>query len=59
MGTGAEASMTASRSPDYILRVLVADVAAHERFQATKRLVMPGISRTISHRTLTLIERDL
>ena len=35
-------------SPDHILEVLVADVAAYERFQTTKLLVLPGISRTIS-----------
>ena len=46
-------------SPDYILRVLVADVAAYERFQTTKLLVLPGISRTISHQTMKLIKRDL
>jgi DNA-binding Lrp family transcriptional regulator len=46
-------------SPDYILRVLVADVVAYERFQTTKLLVLPGISRTISHQTMKLIKRDL
>ena len=46
-------------SPDYILRVLVADVAAYERFQTTKLLVLPGVSRTISHQTMKLIKRDL
>ena len=45
-------------SPDYILRVLVADVAAYERFQTTKLLVLTGISRTISHQTMKLIKRD-
>ena len=46
-------------SPDYILRVRVADVAAYERFQTTKLLVLPGVSRTISHQTMKLIKRDL
>jgi DNA-binding Lrp family transcriptional regulator len=46
-------------SPDYILRVLVADVAAYERFQTSKVLVLPGVSRTISHQTMKLIKRDL
>ena len=46
-------------SPDYILRVLVADVAAYERFQTTKLLVLPGISRTISHQTMKLLKRGL
>lgn len=45
-------------SPDYILRVLVADVAAYERFQTTKLLVLPGVSRTISHQTMKLIKRE-
>jgi len=43
-------------SPDYILRVLVADVAAYERFQTTKLLVLPGVSRTISHQTMKLVK---
>ena len=42
--------------PDYILRVMVADVAAYERFQTTKLLVLPGVSRTISHQTIKLIK---
>lgn len=47
------------RSPDYILRVLVADVAAYERFQTTKLLVLPGVRRTISHQTMKLNKREL
>jgi DNA-binding Lrp family transcriptional regulator len=46
-------------SPDYILRVLVADVAAYEWFQTTKLLVLPGVSRTMSHQTMKLIKREL
>ena len=44
---------------DYILRVLVADVAAYERFQTTKLLRLPGVSRTVSHQTMKLIKQEL
>ncbi|MFE0726556.1 Lrp/AsnC family transcriptional regulator [Streptomyces sp. NPDC058794] len=45
-------------NPDYILRVLVADVAEYERFQTTKFLRLPGVSRTISHQTMKLIKQE-
>lgn len=45
-------------SPDYILRVLVADVGEYERFQSDKLLRLPGVSRTISHQTMKLIKRE-
>ncbi|SCE00603.1 winged helix-turn-helix transcriptional regulator [Streptomyces sp. DvalAA-19] len=45
-------------SPDYILRVLVADVGAYERFQTTRLLCLPGVSRTISHQTMKLIKQQ-
>ncbi len=44
--------------PDYILRVLVADVAEYERFQTTKLLRLPGVSRTISYQTMKLIKQE-
>lgn len=44
--------------PDYILRIMVADVAAYERFQTTKLLVLPAVSRTISHQTMKLIKAE-
>jgi DNA-binding Lrp family transcriptional regulator len=44
--------------PDYILRVLVADVAAYERFQTTKLLRLPGMARTVSYQTMKLIKQD-
>ncbi len=45
-------------SPDYILRVLVADVGEYERFQTTKFLRLPGVSRTISHQTMKLVKQE-
>lgn len=45
-------------SPDYILRVLVADVGEYERFQTEKLLRLPGVSRTISHQTMKLVKRE-
>lgn len=44
--------------PDYILRVLVADVAEYERFQTTKLSRLPGMSVTISHQTMKLIKQE-
>jgi DNA-binding Lrp family transcriptional regulator len=43
-------------APDYLLRVLVEDANAYERFQTTRLLRVPGISRTISHQTMKLIK---
>lgn len=45
-------------SPDYILRVLVADVGEYERFQTDKLLRLPGVSRTISHQTMKLVKQE-
>lgn len=45
-------------SPDYILRVLVADVGEYERFQTDKLLRLPGVSRTISHQTMKLVKHE-
>lgn len=44
-------------APDYLLRVMVADANAYERFQTTRLLRVPGISRTISHQTMKLIKQ--
>jgi DNA-binding Lrp family transcriptional regulator len=44
--------------PDYILRVLVADVAEYERFQTTKLVRLPGVSRTIPYQTMKLIKQE-
>lgn len=43
-------------APDYLLRVLVEDANAYERFFTTRLLRVPGISRTISHQTMKLIK---
>lgn len=45
-------------APDYILRVLVADVGEYERFLTTKLLSLRGISRTISYQTMKLIKQE-
>ncbi|MEU4235570.1 Lrp/AsnC family transcriptional regulator [Nonomuraea sp. NPDC026600] len=45
-------------SPDYILRVLVADVGEYERFQTAKLLRLDGVSRTISHQTMKLVKQE-
>lgn len=44
-------------APDYLLRVLVEDANAYERFLTTRLLRVPGISRTISHQTMKLVKR--
>lgn len=43
-------------APDYLLRVMVEDANAYERFQTTRLLRVPGISRTISHQTMKRIK---
>ena len=43
-------------APDYLLRVMVEDANAYERFLTTRLLRVPGISRTISHQTMKLIK---
>jgi DNA-binding Lrp family transcriptional regulator len=45
-------------NPDYILRVLVEDANAYERFQTNHLLRLPGINRTISHQTLKLVKQE-
>ena len=45
-------------APDYLLRVMVEDANAYERFLTTRLLRVPGISRTISHQTMKLIKRS-
>ena len=44
-------------APDYLLRVMVEDANAYERFLTTRLLRVPGISRTISHQTMKLIKQ--
>ena len=44
-------------APDYLLRVLVEDANAYERFLTTRLLRVPGISRTISHQTMKLVKQ--
>jgi DNA-binding Lrp family transcriptional regulator len=39
-------------TPDYYLRVLVADYAAYEAFQTTKIIGIPGVARVISQPTM-------
>lgn len=39
-------------TPDYYLRVLVADYAAYETFQFTKIIDIPGVARVISQPTM-------
>ncbi|MEU0164002.1 Lrp/AsnC family transcriptional regulator [Streptomyces iakyrus] len=45
-------------APDYILRVLVADVGEYEQFQTNKLLRIRGVSRTISHQTMKLVKQE-
>ncbi|MEU4833167.1 Lrp/AsnC family transcriptional regulator [Streptosporangium sp. NPDC023615] len=43
-------------TPDYHLRVLVADYAAYERFQTEKIIGIPGVARVISQPTMKRIK---
>ncbi|MGC5014213.1 Lrp/AsnC family transcriptional regulator [Streptosporangium sp. DT93] len=43
-------------TPDYHLRVLVADYAAYERFQTEKIIGIPGVARVISQPTMKKIK---
>lgn|SRR4028119_1038637 len=43
-------------APDYLLRVMVEDANAYERFLTTRLLRVTGISRTVSHQTMKLIK---
>ncbi|AZM47706.1 MULTISPECIES: Lrp/AsnC family transcriptional regulator [unclassified Streptomyces] len=43
-------------TPDYFLRVLVADYAAYERFQTGKIIGIPGVARVISQPTMKKIK---
>lgn len=43
-------------TPDYFLRVLVADYAAYEDFQTKKIIGIPGVARVISQPTMKKIK---
>ena len=43
-------------TPDYHLRVLVADYAAYEAFQTSKIIGIPGVARVISQPTMKKIK---
>ncbi|WP_163509123.1 Lrp/AsnC family transcriptional regulator [Fodinicola acaciae] len=43
-------------TPDYLMRVLVADHAAYEEFQTKKIIGIPGVARVISHLTMKKIK---
>lgn len=43
-------------TPDYSLRVLVADYAAYEAFQTTRIIGLPGVARVISQPTMKKIK---
>ena len=43
-------------SPDYFVRIVVADVAAYERFQMEKLTRLPAVSRVNSHQTMKLLK---
>lgn len=43
-------------TPDYYLRVLVADYAAYEAFQTKKIIGIPGVARVISQPTMKKIK---
>lgn len=43
-------------SPDYFLRIVVADVADYERFQMEKLTRLPAVSRVNSHQTMKLLK---
>lgn len=43
-------------TPDYFLRVLVADYAAYEAFQTGKIIGIPGVARVISQPTMKKIK---
>jgi DNA-binding Lrp family transcriptional regulator len=43
-------------TPDYYLRVLVADYAAYEAFQTNKIIGIPGVARVISQPTMKKIK---
>lgn len=43
-------------TPDYFLRVLVADYAAYEVFQTSKIIGIPGVARVISQPTMKKIK---
>jgi DNA-binding Lrp family transcriptional regulator len=43
-------------TPDYQLRVLVADYAAYEAFQTSKIIGIPGVARVISQPTMKKIK---
>lgn len=45
-------------TPDYFLRVAVADHNEYERFQTHKLIGLPGIARVISHQTMKWIKTD-
>ncbi|MCI2237238.1 Lrp/AsnC family transcriptional regulator [Paenibacillus sp. TRM 82003] len=43
-------------SPDYFVRIVVADVAAYERFLMEKLTRLPAVSRVNSHQTMKLLK---
>jgi DNA-binding Lrp family transcriptional regulator len=43
-------------SPDYFLRIVVADVAEYERFQMEHLTRLPAVSRVNSHQTMKLLK---
>lgn len=45
-------------TPDYFLRVAVADHKEYERFQTNKLIGLPGIARVVSHQTMKWIKTD-
>jgi DNA-binding Lrp family transcriptional regulator len=45
-------------TPDYFLRVAVADHNEYERFQTNKLIGLPGIARVVSHQTMKWIKMD-
>jgi DNA-binding Lrp family transcriptional regulator len=45
-------------TPDYFLRVAVADHTEYERFQTNKFIGLPGIGRVVSYQTMKWIKKD-
>lgn len=45
-------------TPDYLLRVMVADNEAYDDWQTHQLIGLPGVNRVISHKTLRVIKVD-
>jgi DNA-binding Lrp family transcriptional regulator len=45
-------------TPDYFLRVAVADHTEYERFQTHKLIGLPGIGRVVSYQTMKWIKME-